>query len=147
MSELIDIAERIRAAEDVLKRIEVRAPLHGTIVDLQVHTPGGVVNPGERLMDIVPSGDRLVIDAQVNPNDIDIDRANADDHIAFGQGIHFCPGALLARKEMNVAFTALLQRLENFSIDEEKSDLTYWPNIVLRGMKELHVRFDKRTGG
>lgn len=80
-----------------------------------------------------------------HPNAIDIDRGNADDHIAFGQGIHFCPGAMLARKEMNVAFSALLSRLENIQVVEEKSDLTYWPNIVLRGLKAMHISFDKRT--
>jgi cytochrome P450 len=80
-----------------------------------------------------------------DPNDIHIDRDNADDHIAFGQGIHFCPGAMLARKEMNVAFAALLSRLDNIQLVEEKCDLGYWPNIVLRGLKELHIRFDKRT--
>jgi len=86
--------------------------------------------------------DRQLFD---NPNDIYIDRDNADDHIAFGQGIHFCPGAMLARKEMNVAFEALLSRLDNIRLLEEKSDLSYWPNIVLRGLKELHIRFDKRS--
>jgi cytochrome P450 len=80
-----------------------------------------------------------------HPNDIDIDRDNAGDHIAFGQGIHFCPGAMLARKEMTVAFEALLSRLDNIQLVEEKSDLTYWPNIVLRGLKELHISFDKRA--
>lgn len=79
-----------------------------------------------------------------HPNDLDIERGNADDHIAFGQGIHFCPGALLARKEMNVAFTALLSRLDNIQLVADKSDLTYWPNIVLRGLKGMHIRFDKR---
>ncbi|GMG88381.1 cytochrome P450 [Biformimicrobium ophioploci] len=79
-----------------------------------------------------------------DPNAIDVDRGNADDHIAFGQGIHYCPGAMLARKEMNVAFEALLSRLTDFAIDMEKSDLTYWPNVVLRGMKELHITFHKR---
>jgi cytochrome P450 len=78
------------------------------------------------------------------PKDIDITRTNADDHIAFGQGIHFCPGAMLARKEMNVAFTALLSRLHNIELIEDKCDLTYWPNIVLRGLKEMHIRFDRR---
>ena len=78
------------------------------------------------------------------PNDIDIDRANADDHIAFGKGIHFCPGAMLARKEMTVALTVLLSRLTNFSIDEESSDLNYWPNVVLRGLKGLHINFERR---
>ncbi|MCB1706138.1 MAG: cytochrome P450 [Halioglobus sp.] len=79
------------------------------------------------------------------PNAICVDRENADDHIAFGQGIHFCPGAMLARKEMNVAFTALLSRLDNIQLVQEKCDLTYWPNIVLRGLKELHIRFDRRA--
>ena len=71
-AELFDLAERIRAAEDVLQRIDIRAPLAGTIVGLQVHTPGGVIGPGEPLMEIVPSGDRLVVEAQVDPNDIDV---------------------------------------------------------------------------
>ena len=79
------------------------------------------------------------------PNDIDINRGNAGDHIAFGQGIHFCPGAMLARKEMTVAFEALLSRLDNIQLVEEKSDLSYWPNIVLRGLKELHISFDRRA--
>lgn len=79
------------------------------------------------------------------PDAIDINRGNANDHIAFGQGIHFCPGAMLARKEMNVAFSVLLSRLDNIQIVAEKSDLTYWPNIVLRGLKGLHIRFDKRA--
>ena len=85
--------------------------------------------------------DRALFD---DPNAINIDRKNADDHIAFGQGIHFCPGAMLARKEMNVAFEALLSRLDNIRLVERKSDLSYWPNIVLRGLKELHIRFDRR---
>ncbi|MDX1735416.1 MAG: cytochrome P450 [Halioglobus sp.] len=80
-----------------------------------------------------------------HPNDMDIRRGNADDHIAFGQGIHFCPGAMLARKEMNVAFNALFARLTNFRIDEDKSELRYWPNIVLRGLKSLHLEFDRRA--
>ena len=71
-SEIFDLAERIPAAEDVLKRTEITAPLPGTIVDLQVHTPGGVIGPGERLMDIVPSGERLVVEARIDPNDIDV---------------------------------------------------------------------------
>jgi len=71
-TELFELAERISAAEDVLKRTEIRAPLEGTVVGLQVHTPGGVISPGVPLMDIVPRFDKLVIEAQVDPLDIDI---------------------------------------------------------------------------
>ncbi len=74
----------------------------------------------------------------------DIDRANANDHIAFGQGTHFCPGAMLARKEMVVAMNMLLQRLDNIQLAPGKNDLKHWPNMVLPGLKELHITFDIR---
>lgn len=66
-----DLQEIIFAAEDVVSRTSVRAPQSGTVVDLQVHTTGGVVQPGERLLDIVPDQDRLIINARVDPGDID----------------------------------------------------------------------------
>lgn len=83
--------------------------------------------------------DRAVFD---EPNDINVCRPNAGEHLAFGRGVHFCPGAMLARKEMIVAFRTLLSRLTNIELVEEKSDLDYWPNIVLRGLKELYIRFE-----
>jgi cytochrome P450 len=74
----------------------------------------------------------------------DVCRENADDHIAFGQGTHFCPGAMLARKEMNVALRKLFSRISNIQLAPGKNDLKHWPNMVLRGLKELHITFDKR---
>jgi HlyD family type I secretion membrane fusion protein len=75
---LFDLAERIRAAEDVLNRVEIRSPLNGAVVGLQVHTVGGVISPGASLMDIVPADDRLVIDARIDPADIDVVRAGLE---------------------------------------------------------------------
>lgn len=69
---IYDAVERIRAAEDVMTRTEVKAPLAGTIVNMRVHTTGGVIGPGETLMEIVPSGDRLLVEAEIDPSDIDI---------------------------------------------------------------------------
>ena len=71
-TELFDLEERIRSAEDVMLRTNIRAPLDGTIVGLQIHTPGGVIGPGEPLMDLVPSGAAMIIESQVDPNDIDV---------------------------------------------------------------------------
>ncbi len=79
-----------------------------------------------------------------DPEQMDVCRANADDHLAFGQGTHFCPGAMLARKEMQVAFSKLLQRLTNVRLAEGKNDLTHWPNVVLRGLKALHITYEPR---
>ena len=70
-TELSDLRERVAAARDVVARSHVTAPEAGVVVGLQVFTPGGVVRPGETLMEIVPVGDRLIVEARVNPNDID----------------------------------------------------------------------------
>ncbi|MCP5155357.1 MAG: HlyD family type I secretion periplasmic adaptor subunit [Ectothiorhodospiraceae bacterium] len=70
-TEIADLRERIAAAEDVLRRTEVIAPVSGVVVNLQVHTPGGVIAPGEPLMDLVPGEDSLIIEARLLPTDID----------------------------------------------------------------------------
>ena len=69
---LSDLRERLSAARHVLSRTHIAAPVSGTVVNLQVFTLGGVIRPGQPLMDIVPAGDELVIEAQVEPIDIDV---------------------------------------------------------------------------
>ena len=66
-----ELEEQAQAAADVLVRTEVKAPEDGTVTELRVHTPGGVVQAGEALLDLVPQADRLVVEAQVRPEDID----------------------------------------------------------------------------
>ena len=66
-----ELYERRVAAEDQLKRIDIRAPQAGIVHQLAVHTVGGVVMAGEPIMLIVPGGDALVIEAKVAPKDID----------------------------------------------------------------------------
>ncbi len=68
---IFGLEERLVAAEDVLSRTEIRAPTAGVVMGMRVHTTGGVVAPGQELLQVVPVGDRLVIEAQVNPIDID----------------------------------------------------------------------------
>ena len=68
---LRDASERLDATRDALDRVEVLAPDTGTVMGLQVHTPGGVIKPGAAIMEIVPLDDRLVVEAQVQPEDID----------------------------------------------------------------------------
>jgi len=82
-AELYDLNERVRAAEDVLARTDIRAPLAGTVVDLQVHTAGGVIAAGQPLLDIVPSVGRLVVEAKVNPRDIDVVRQGLEAQVRF----------------------------------------------------------------
>jgi HlyD family type I secretion membrane fusion protein len=70
--DIADLRDKIHAAEDVLRRTEVVAPRAGTVVDLQVHTQGGVVQPGQTLLDLVPDLDRLIVDVRIDPRDIDV---------------------------------------------------------------------------
>ena len=71
-AELLDVRERLKAAEDILVRTDIRAPQAGVVMGLNVHTEMGVISPGQHLLDIVPEDDTLVIEAQVTPNDIDV---------------------------------------------------------------------------
>jgi HlyD family type I secretion membrane fusion protein len=73
--ELGDLGEQKVAAADLLRRMKVLAPIDGTVVAVQVFTSGGVIKGGEPIMDIVPQEDLLVVDAQVQPTDIDSVRA------------------------------------------------------------------------
>jgi HlyD family secretion protein len=66
-----ELNERRVAAEDQLKRVELRAPQAGVVHQLAVHTVGGVIGAGEPIMLIVPGGDALVIEAKIAPHDID----------------------------------------------------------------------------
>ncbi|MGH6735916.1 MAG: HlyD family type I secretion periplasmic adaptor subunit [Methyloceanibacter sp.] len=70
-AKLSELSERKVAAEDMLKRIDIRSPQNGIVHKLEVHTIGGVVSPGEPIMLIVPEADRLMVEARVSPTDID----------------------------------------------------------------------------
>ena len=66
-----ELVERKVSAEDLLKRIDIRAPQDGTVFQVAVHTVGGVINPAEPIMQIVPDSDILTVEAKVNGQDIE----------------------------------------------------------------------------
>lgn len=70
-AEYAELVERESATRRTLDLTELRAPVSGTVTDLRVHTMGGVVGPGEVLMEIVPDSAKLVLEARVQPRDID----------------------------------------------------------------------------
>ena len=69
--QLGDLRPKLAAARDQVERQIIRAPVAGKVMDLKVTTVGGVVAPGERLMDVVPDNPRLVIEARLQPKDIE----------------------------------------------------------------------------
>ena len=66
-----ELAQKLAAAEDVMQRTQIRSPTDGTIVTMNVHTIGGVISAGQPLMDIVPGGDKLIVQASIDALDID----------------------------------------------------------------------------
>ena len=68
---IAELKERVTAAEDQLKRVDLRASQTGVVHQLTVHTVGGVINSGETVMQIVPRADELVVEAKLAPGDID----------------------------------------------------------------------------
>jgi HlyD family secretion protein len=66
-----DLGDRIRAARDVRQRREVVSPQDGVVTDIRLVTMGGVIGPGQPLMDIVPVDDELIVETRVQPKDID----------------------------------------------------------------------------
>jgi cytochrome P450 len=76
-----------------------------------------------------------------NPNDLDLART-PNKHIAFGNGIHYCVGAPLARIEGAVAFELLLNRLPNMALTVDAAQLEWNPTVLLHGMKRMPVTFE-----
>jgi HlyD family secretion protein/epimerase transport system membrane fusion protein len=68
---LAEVEERLPASSDVLQRTVIRAPASGRVLNLKFKNSGAVVAAGEPILDIVPSGDKLVIEARVSPLDVD----------------------------------------------------------------------------
>ena len=100
----------------------------------------------------IPAGSQMLLkyfssnhDEEIfeEPLKFDVTRENARSHIAFGFGIHVCIGQLLSKQEMKNGWEMLFNKLENFSLDTDPENLKYMPNILLRGLEELPITFDK----
>ena len=105
--------------------------------DAKIH--GVTIPRGEMTLGVIGSANRdeTVFD---NPNVLQITR-DPNRHLSFGQGIHFCLGAPLARMEGQIAFTTLLRRLPNLRLKTPSHSLRWRPSIFLRGLAALPVKF------
>jgi HlyD family type I secretion membrane fusion protein len=70
--DLSTLEEQVRASKDILDRVTIYAPQSGIVTGLKFHTKGGVITPGTPIMDIIPQDDKLIIEAKVHPQDIDV---------------------------------------------------------------------------
>lgn len=70
-AQLNEAVERVNANSDKLDRVVIKSPVNGIVQGLSVHTEGGIITAGHPILDIVPDDAELVVDAKVNPGDID----------------------------------------------------------------------------
>ncbi|WP_036567552.1 cytochrome P450 [Nocardia sp. BMG51109] len=82
-----------------------------------------------------------------NPHEFRLDRKNFREHMAFGRGVHTCPGSPLARAEGRISIERILDRMLDIRIDEEHHGpaadrrYNYEPTYILRGLTDLHITF------
>jgi len=70
-AKLIDAEERVTALTDKMIRTNITALVSGRVMNMSIHTEGGVILPGKPILDIVPQGEELIVEVQVSPMDID----------------------------------------------------------------------------
>ena len=100
---------------------------------------GQSIHKGDMVITMLASANRD--ESQfTDPDELDIAR-RLNRHIAFGQGIHMCLGAPLARLEGDIAFTTLLKRMPNLRLAAPRETITWRGNFTLRGLTSLPVAF------
>jgi HlyD family type I secretion membrane fusion protein len=119
-ADLVQVTEKLAAAKRLLARTDIRAPVSGTVVGLSLTTVGGVVRPGEAVMDIVPSGERLVIRARIPP-------MHADD-VQPGQGAFVRFDAAGTRTASTVE--GRVQKISADALSDQRSGASYFEAIV-----------------
>ena len=78
------------------------------------------------------------------PHKFELDRKGVGSHLAFGSGVHHCPGALLGRQEMISSFKFLVKRLKNISLEKPISEPVHNFSMFFMPMSSLDIKFDKR---
>ncbi|HKB55370.1 MAG TPA: HlyD family efflux transporter periplasmic adaptor subunit, partial [Ramlibacter sp.] len=95
-------ADKFIALKNDLSRTEIRSPAPGQVVGLAVQTPGGVIGPGQKLMDIVPNDEPLLLEAKVAPHLIDRVHAGLPVDIRFS-GFSHSPALVIDGKVKSVS--------------------------------------------
>jgi cytochrome P450 len=129
-------------------RLEGTVRSHFRLVKTPVRVGDLEVAPGTIIMLLVGAMNRDPRRFD-NPYERRLDRKNVRDHVAFGRGIHACPGAPLARAEVKVTLERFFDRISDFRINEKKHgpadarEYQYIPSYLLQGLNQLHLEFDK----
>jgi len=147
-AELARTEETVTSAEDRVTRTQVRAPVKGKINRLMINTVGGIIQPGEDLVEIVPVDDNLLVEAHIRPSDIAFLRPGQNAMVKFTAYDFSIYGGLPAKLERISADTITNEEDESFYIiylrtNENNIDSSKGPLEIIPGMT---VTVDILTG-
>jgi cytochrome P450 len=145
-----ELAEAIHAdpnlakpfAEEVLRALSpVQVLFRKAAEDIEI---GGVAIPEGAIVEVRYGAANRDPKQYPKPSVIDLQRANAQSHLAFGAGPHLCIGNQLARGELRLAFQALTRRLKNFRASRGEDSYRWMTSYIAHGPDRLWMRFDRR---
>ncbi|MFM8946113.1 MAG: cytochrome P450 [Actinomycetota bacterium] len=144
------LQERVRADSaqvDVLveEMLRLEAPVGGLFrqAKVDVEIAGTTVRAGEHLWIVFASANRDGCKF-ADPDRVDLDRENVKEHLAFGNGEHFCPGAGLARTEARIAIGRLLAQFDDLRL-APANEFPFGDSFVLRGLTSRLVTATPRS--
>lgn len=150
-SKILDLNEQIISAKDVLSRLDIVAPIEGVIMSMTAHTLGGVIVPGDTIMEIIPTKDPLIIEARIRPSDIDHLHVGLSSKIRFtalnrkfsklldGKVIFISPDGLVEKK------TGALHFLVKIALDENTRTLQNNQKIIPGMQTEVMIQTGTKT--
>lgn len=133
-AEIYDFRERLNAAEHVYGQTEVRAPVDGVVVGSGVHTIGGVISSGETLLELVPLNDRLVVEARIDPQDID----------KVGAGLPADIKLTAFKQRTTPELAGQVQYVSADSLQDPQSGMVYFVARIEVGLQEVKRLGDKK---
>ena len=137
---LRDDPSLIPTAVEELLRYDGPAQLTGRVATEDLELNGKKIRTGQLVVPVMAAANRdpAVFD---DPDRLDVGR-RPNPHLAFGDGIHFCLGAPLARAEVGIAMAAMLRNLPNLRLATDRLD--WGSSFILRGLSSLPATFDPR---
>jgi len=153
LAERPDLQQRLRDDRSIIpafleESLRLESPIKGDFRLARVSTKvSGVDIPAGSTVMLLPGATNRDPREFDDPAELSIDRANGRQHLAFGRGVHTCPGSPLARSEARITLERVLDRMADIRISDAHHGppsarrYEYAPTYMLRGLQELHLEF------
>ncbi|WP_037493891.1 HlyD family type I secretion periplasmic adaptor subunit [Sneathiella glossodoripedis] len=137
-AQIFDLQEQERSSKDILNRTEIVAPTDGVVVNLAVHTVGAVIASGEPLLEIVPVDQSLIVQAQVNPSDIDVVKIGAKARITF---------PAFSQREVSPADGIVTNVSADSLVNERTGESYYQAQVQIEDLKSANLTSEQLRPG